>query len=204
MLGGLRTLPCAVGIALLVVAVGCGSTFTSASSEDGGGGGADGGASGGGSSDAGVTVDGTAGGFDGGVTHEGGAIEAGGGSGGVRCGPNTACAKSESCCVYDDNGSFNYVCLGGGACPSRSGGASVTQLQCANGADCGGIGHACCIQRQNGMTVSFCAGTCSSTQGQMCDPNAGITSCLATTCSSSNINQWGLPDQYGTCGGKGP
>ena len=123
---------------------GCsGASFTSASIGDGGGAGPDG-SGGGGGSDGGSGADGSTSNDGGGVAIDGGAgaSDAGGTTidGGplpgqtIECGPVKACARTETCCVYDNSSNFTYECRV--SCPTPPGGTSLSQLRCASAANC--------------------------------------------------------------------
>ena len=198
-----------VSLSFVLGVSGCsGASFTSASLGDGGGAGPDG-SGGGGGSDGGSGADGSTSRDGGGVVIDGGAggsdaggatIDAGPLPGqAIECGPVKACARTETCCVYDNSSNFTYECRFN--CPAPSGGGSLSQLKCASGFDCD-VGHVCCAQRTGGVTSSFCAQSCTTTQGELCNPNSQAPQCPpGVQCSTNNISDWSLSTFYGTCGG---
>jgi hypothetical protein len=125
----------------------------------------------------------------------------------IPCG-NTQCAiPGETCCILDNNGA---VCIIAGTnCAAVVGGANQGEgagLKCSGAANCA-PGTVCCLSQDpiTGATVSVCAAACAAGDPQLCDPAALVTGCAgdAGVCSSNNIDDWGLPATFGTCGGVG-
>jgi hypothetical protein len=90
-------------------------------------------------------------------------------------------------------------------------------LTCSDTSNCT-AGNICCIVSNGGnapvtsscLSATACAAANGGTGGgQLCDPNAaggntgcpdgGAGSCVVDT-GNSNINSWGLPNSYATCG----
>jgi hypothetical protein len=126
----------------------------------------------------------------------------------LACGGSQCAIPGQSCCVYQTNPTWTYLCVGGSACPQLDGGGGgnpPTGLQCSGAANCG-QGTLCCVyQDANQKTASSCMQTCPAKGAQLCDPNASSSGCAADagTCSPANIGDWGLPKGYATCGGVG-
>lgn len=190
----LRALACGA----LFLIVGCGSSsFTGSDVDAGDGGGADSSSDAGGG-DAGSGVD----------------AADDGGTGGLTLCPGTAANRCEGgqdlCCVYrgSGGGSFPAECVSAAKCPATGPGGSQNpvQLGCSRSGQCPG-GFVCCIQKISGGATASCMQTtsCPPTTGavlcEMAHPNCpfGLQACMTTS-----DGQWGLPTEFGTCGGVPP
>lgn len=148
----------------------------------------------------------------GGVTADGGIDPPNAAPGGdttqVACGSASCPIPAETCCVSDTPNGLAYACVAGATCPQATGGGNTTALKCTSSANCGG-GTVCCVTQNNGTTSSECKTTCTNTGGgdtaQLCDPaKADAGGCPTNApCSNDNIGDWGLPNTFGTCGGRG-
>jgi hypothetical protein len=151
-----------------------------------------------------------------GGTGAGGAAGAPGGStSALSCGTASCVIPGESCCLTETGGAFSFSCVVGSSCPAAAGDAgpggngngqngNTATLQCTSAANCA-AGTVCCVSApNNGTTSSECKTSCTGDVAQLCDPNAATTGCAAAQpCSSRNIGDWGLPQTFATCGGKG-
>lgn len=157
-----------VGIAIAMIAAGCGDDSTPGTTRDAGpgggfdsgGGGSDGGGSadsGGGGSDGGGDTDGGGGDTDGG----GGAMDGGGSTAGVPCGDMT-CLRDQTCCVTLEGGAAMSMCI---ASDMRC--AGIT-LACDGPEDCG-MDEVCCAGAGavGGATGARC------TSARMCSASPG-------------------------------
>jgi hypothetical protein len=108
--------------------------------------------------------------------------------------PDTYTCAATNCSTVDAGG-------GGGGNPPAA-------LGCTGQANCA-AGSICCVKQGGGGTSSSCVmGTsCGSNSAQLCDPNAMVTGCpmsgSRSMCSNNNIGDWGLTQQFATCGGVG-
>lgn len=163
----------------------------------------------------GSTADGSA--TDGGAASDAGPLSDGspsttndGGPGGttqtLTCGASQCAIPAQSCCVYQTQPTWTYMCTNGSTCPQLDGGGNQgTGLQCSGAANCT-QGTLCCVyQDANQNVASSCMQTCPAKGAQLCDPKASSSGCApdAGVCSPSNIADWGLPKGYATCGGVG-
>lgn len=176
MLAWLRVLPL-VGL----VAVGCGTKFEEASTD------------GGSAADASADANPDSGAC--------GPQGPGGNATQISCGAATCNIATTACCAIPA-GVGCFTC--GSTCPSR-----VPTLRCTRRSNCGS-GQVCCIQRSgDGAVGSQCvlAGTCGNDgnthRAELCDPSSA-TVCAPERCLSNNIEAWGLPGTFGTCGGVSP
>lgn len=125
----------------------------------------------------------------------------------LACGATACALPAETCCVTNDTktNTFGFSCTSGASCKANAG--AVT-LECSGPANCAG-GSVCCVaQTSTGETTSACRPTCASGGGVdraiLCDPAAPSVGCPAgAPCSASSIDEWSLPNGFGTCGGKG-
>lgn len=134
----------------------------------------------------------------------------------LTCGSATCLIPGETCCVTNPPGpgTFAFGCVVGTTCPvpdaGAGGGDRPTALQCSSAANCG-PGTVCCATTGAQGTSSECKATCNGGGGggesaQLCDLNAPAASngCPQNqACSSNNIGDWGLPQSFATCGGRG-
>lgn len=157
---------------------------------------------------------------EGGVSPDAGWVRDGGAGGEAGPGGNTAqlpCGSTscnipgETCCVVRPRSrppSFTYACAAGSTCPVPADGGSATELACSSAANCA-PGSVCCVRDDGQRVWSECAAACTGGAGgvasaQLCDPTAPQVGCAANApCSSANIADWGLPQGFGTCGGRG-
>lgn len=166
-----------------------GSSGSSATNKDGGGDGGSSGALGG----------------DGGIDPPD--AGPGGSTSAITCGATSCALPAEQCCVSSvpGPGNLSYGCIAASdaGCPQPDGGGDVTSLKCSAQANCP-ASTVCCVRQTNNGAASECKATCAGTEAQLCDPNAATTGCAAQIpCSSKNVTDWGLPNTYATCGGKG-
>jgi hypothetical protein len=135
----------------------------------------------------------------------------------VACG-NLICSTShfETCCAYQRSPSnYGFTCDGGvaqtGGCYNDPNASHVSELNCANYSNCPS-GSACCLYAiGSGLARSFCNRGCGVDGGasgatsatQLCNPNTPQASECPTgiSCSTTGNGNWGLPLEYGTCGG---
>jgi hypothetical protein len=134
----------------------------------------------------------------------------------VKCG-SIACAEPQFCCIYSTAvpGSFDSQCNSSASCPSKVGDTLTATLACSAAGNCS-IGDVCCITKDgtSGAVTSKCmspsacrnSGSGGTTAAFLCNPLAGANECPSSAgpCENNNINAWGLPDSYGTCGGEHP
>lgn len=126
----------------------------------------------------------------------------------VTCGTNACSIATQSCCVYETQPTWSYVCVDGTSCPivdGGGGGGQGTALACSGAANCAD-GTVCCVfEGPNKQVQSSCMTACPANGAQLCDPSAAVSGCAADAgaCSSANISDWGLPKGYATCGGIG-
>ncbi len=149
----------------------------------------------------------------------------------LSCGRAACNLPAQECCLYDTAGDFTGGCANGaGGCPTvidagfDAGDAStqLVALGCEVPANCPGVGKVCCVTRDtnNDAISSQCslASSCVTSgpqhRAQLCDPalvgvdagadagDGGLTGCIASVCSNTNISTWSLPNGYGTCGGE--
>jgi hypothetical protein len=140
----------------------------------------------------------------------------GGDGAAVSCGAASCNLPSETCCVYDEpNASFLVSCSNGASCPkvtaADAGPLVNIALQCEVAENCP-ANHVCCLTKYaNGSVASHCEAACAggTLSVQMCSVSASDAGCEVpdggdaglATCSSANINSWGLPNGFATCGG---
>lgn len=107
------------------------------------------------------------------------------------------CASGDTCCVASGDAGAQYACAS--SCPTQQ---NVAALSCTQTSDCpNGV---CCMHQFNNVTSSQCEAQCGSSEVQLCDPSAPDPGCpAAQPCSTSNIQDWKLPQSFGTCGGLG-
>ncbi len=118
---------------------------------------------------------------------------------GPSCGPSQ-CGVGESCCAAQSNDGGTFQCMH--LCPQQLGGNAAASLACTSAADCPNA--VCCMHQSNGVTVSACESQCGTSEVQLCNPAAPDPGCPSNEpCSSSNIQDWKLPQSFGTCGGLG-
>lgn len=159
--------------------------------------------------DTGVGTDATRPADDAGVTADGGIDPPGAGPGGdtgsISCGATTCLLASETCCITEPAGAGDraYACVLGSTCPAPNGG-DVVALKCTGAANCA-AGTVCCVDQNNDDTTSTCKATCGGNEAQLCDPKAGDAGGCPSSdpCSNKDINDWNLPNTFGTCGGQG-
>src|SRR5262249_12138151 len=100
-------------------------------------------------------------------------------------------------------GGVDYSCSAADAGCTAAGGRDVTGLKCTGAANCP-PGTVCCVRQTSNGATSECQNACGQNEAQLCDPNATTTGCEAgVNCSNNNIGDWGLPQNYATCGGRG-
>jgi hypothetical protein len=133
----------------------------------------------------------------------------------LNCGSESCSLPSQTCCLYDQGGSFSGGCANGaGGCPPEvdGGDAGLVSLGCEVIANCSGTGQICCITHDtnDGTTKSACMleATCATIthqhRAELCDPSTADAGCGIThpgPCSPTNIGSWDLPGGFGTCGG---
>ncbi len=135
----------------------------------------------------------------------------------LSCGSAACNVPSQACCFYQGvSAGFTVGCSNGAQCPLPDAGAgvdsgvTVTSLDCEQQANCPS-NNVCCLEKNvtSGNTVATCklscAGSGSVHAAYLCDPSLADAGCGATdagACSATNIGTWGLPNGYGTCGGK--
>ena len=176
------------GMALGVFVVACGGSSDSELTIDAGADGTSG-------SDGGTT------GNDGGTTGNdgGGTFTDAGNPTTIPCGNSTCTLPGQTCCVQNQGQTPTFTCINGTTCPNNQ-----TGLHCQNTASCA-PGLVCCVAQQGQVTTSNCKATCAQNEAQLCDPKASNPGCVPANqqCSSTNIVDWGLPNTFATCGGKG-
>ncbi len=162
-------------------------------------------ASDGGSGDAGD------GGSSGALGGDGGVDPPDAGPGGsttsITCGATSCALPAQQCCASQvpGPGNLGWACVAASdaGCPPPPGGGDVTSLKCSAQANCP-TNTVCCVRQTNDGAASECKASCTNNEAQLCDPNAVPTGCSQqNACSSKNIGDWGLPNTYATCGGKG-
>ncbi len=140
----------------------------------------------------------------------------GGSTAALSCGTASCFIPAESCCLTETGGAFSFACVVGSSCPGAAGdgggngngqNGDTATLKCTGAANCAAP-TVCCVSSVNNGATSECKTTCDGGGGgdtaQLCDPSAAVTGCAAAQpCSSRNIDEWGLPASFGTCGGKG-
>jgi hypothetical protein len=139
----------------------------------------------------------------------------------VSCGSASCNLPNETCCVYDEpSASFLVSCSNGATCPNIAvdagdGGDAAAlvgiALQCEVSENCP-VDHICCLTKYpNGTVSSHCEAQCAggTLSVQMCSVTASDAGCEVpdggdaglATCSTDNIQTWGLPNGFATCGG---
>jgi hypothetical protein len=197
----------------LAVWAGCGSDSETTPTDDGGPG------EGGASSSSG-TASGSSSGSSG-SNPDGGIDPPDAGPGGdttkIACGATTCPIPSETCCISPVAGPGDraYSCAVTAAdagCPQPDGGrfggggGDVISLKCTDSANCA-AGTVCCVRQSRNGAASECQPSCNmNNEAQLCDksaPDGGSGCPQQEPCSSRNIGDWGLPNGFATCGGRG-
>ena len=102
--------------------------------------------------------------------------------------------------VADGVGSDSAPAIDGGEAGGEGG------LTCKSVVDCP-PNTVCCGLLVAGQPASVCKWPCGGPdEAQLCDPDAGDSGCPieAGPCSTATNSDWGLPNGYGTCGGRCP
>lgn len=129
----------------------------------------------------------------------------------LRCGVSTCSIPGQSCCVDFSQGppqELSFACVNGSDCPAPDSGPTAGQpgvsLKCQGAANCQ-AGTVCCISKIQNTVFARCTPVCGTGEAQLCEPNATAPGCsnVSGSCSSANVESWGLPSSYGTCGGVG-
>ena len=128
----------------------------------------------------------------------------------IPCGSATCALATSFCCVYTNNNPpppFSFACASGSGCPTRAGAGDSVALACSSQANCA-AGTVCCVKQDGNRLWSECVTSCvdnGNTQtAQLCDPLSSQSGCPASApCSTRNIDDWKLPNGFGTCGGRG-
>lgn len=128
----------------------------------------------------------------------------------LTCGATACALPAEQCCVSEVPGpgnSRNYGCItaaGDAGCPPLPNGDDVTALKCSSQANCPANTVCCVRETGSGNAASECKPSCGNNEAQLCDPKAASTGCpQQDPCDNDNIDDWGLPRTYATCGGQG-
>lgn len=147
---------------------------------------------------------------DGGTTSDAGP---GGNTTSLTCGAATCTIPGQTCCATLTNQStFTFACEPGAACPGADAGGNgpiPVGLACASAANCAS-GEVCCIVLDNNDVMTSACRTeavCANSTGAsavLCDPATPSVGCpVGAPCSSDKIDDWDLPNGFGTCGGQG-
>jgi hypothetical protein len=148
--------------------------------------------------------------LDGGTPQDSGP---GGTTTSIACGATTCAIPSTQCCVSPNASpppAFGFACVSGAGCPDAGPGViGPTALKCSATANCP-TNQICCMTQKQGIITSGCQTACASNQAQLCDSALGFpdgggpTGCGdAGVCKNNNIGDWGLPQSFATCDGKG-
>jgi hypothetical protein len=190
-----------------LVCTSCGSTSsaeTFVNAPDAGPGGNDAAATGAGSDASSSGSLPVARGPDGGTSNDGGP---GGNLQLLACGTTACASPAEACCVTNDEKTktFGFSCTSGASCKAAS---NTVTLECTGPSNCP-ASEVCCIGDDgSGNRTAACRPTCTSGGGvdraTLCDPAALTVGCPTDApCSANSIEDWNLPNGFGTCGGKG-
>ena len=131
----------------------------------------------------------------------------------LPCGAVSCAIPAQSCCVESGGGFITYLCVvGPSANCAASRGGDLLGLKCSSAANCAATEQCCANVGTADAVQSSCVpkGTCAAGPGGpehaiLCDPNAtaGASGCGdAGACDNGTINDWGLPDTFGTCGNR--
>lgn len=127
----------------------------------------------------------------------------------LRCGDKTCSIPGQTCCVDFSQGppeEISFACVNGSDCPAPDSGSTAGQpgvaLKCAGAANCQ-VGTACCITKIQTTIFARCTPLCGTGEAQLCEPNTSVSGCsnVSGSCSNANVDSWGLPSSYATCGG---